>query len=1018
MPPRPRWLPTTAAPVLIGVSLCLSPGAAPRAQGTLEEVPFDRKLVAGTGEAPERFGSALALSGDVLVVAAPSATVDGKPFAGAGRVFARDPGSGEWTERKRLVAQDGVAFDQLGGSAVAVDGDTVLLGASRAKVGNVLQQGAVYVFERNAGGPDNWGQSAKLTDETVGSVGNFGTGIAIEGDLLAVGAGRAGGNGQVTIFERDRDGPGTWGKVAAIPDSAVGDGGSPLEFFGGAVALDGDLLLVGAGSADVSFFGEDDGAAYIFRRHPVERDRWDFVTRLTAPEAALCGGGRTLAEVSLDTLEVRLEVQRCAQQPDSRTDRDAFGGRVAIEDDTVVVAAANAEGASGLPVGAVYVFRRDPGGADRWDLVTKLTGSDILASTSPGFGGGLALAGDTLLVGALGAEVGAKADQGAAYRFERGAGGPDAWGEVAKLVAGDGLSREDFGIAVALDGVDGVIGARGYELGQGAVYLAGERPVPGPAFAATGLLVDGGVVEGPGGVVLGAVAGAIAEPLPVWIVEVPAPDEPLIAGATSRGGFYNIGGERRAAAADGAPFGLALPVPAGADTAHLAAAVLARADEVLDVPEGGELWIPLTGVYDAAGNRFSLALDTLTLEGSTVVLIEHPDLGPSAPPPAAAAREPGPSFEITCHGFPSPELCGADQEEQYGFDLAEAHARFTESGYVNPALRNELVLLDTPGSFSAIGSLTYVGNQIRPKDIKACEDINGEFFPRRYVFFGRKIEFCYAEGVTSDTDIQATVAHELFHAFQVGFDGLNASLSSPREYKWVIEGTATAAQNSSTRMARDPLRLPHAVDRGLTSIQPASDPYKAQDFWVYFGQERSLGLDYLRPLFERGGTTQAAADFLAEVHQTTLGAEYWAWVRNQAFEKANLLDQALADPCRLEFPRDNLLIGTVPVLAHGQGDLPPAVKGTLERLTAQVVRIVFARDLGPTIITAAEQAGLKYKVYLNGTKPCGPEIEDGERQFEELSITDTVYVVLANTEHKAGSRIPYEVQVKPAPPPP
>ena len=68
----------------------------------------------------------------------------------------------------------------------------------------------------------------------------------------------------------------------------MADGGSPLESFGSAVALDGDLLLVGAGSADVSYFGEDDGAAYLFRRDAADRDRWDFVTRLTAPEATIC----------------------------------------------------------------------------------------------------------------------------------------------------------------------------------------------------------------------------------------------------------------------------------------------------------------------------------------------------------------------------------------------------------------------------------------------------------------------------------------------------------------------------------------------------------------------------------------------------------------------------------------------------------------------------------------------------------------------------------------------------------
>ena len=450
--------------------------------------------------------------------------------------------------------------------------------------------------------------------------------------------------------------------------------------------------------------------------------------------------------------------------------------------------------------------------------------------------------------------------------------------------------------------------------------------------------------------------------------------------------------------------------------AHLAAVRPGARRRCSTSPRAASSGYPVTGVHDAAANRFSLALDTLAREGSTVVLIEHPDLEPLTPTPLPASRETGTLFEITCHGFSSPELCGDAQEEQYGFELAEAHARFTESGYVNPALRKELVVLDSPGSFSTISSLTYVGNQIRPKDTKACDDINGEYFPRRYVFFGRKIEFCYASGVTRDTDIKGTVPHELFHAFQVGFQGLHSGLANVEDSAWVIEGTATAAQNSSTQMARDPLRLPHAIDRGLTSIIRQATPTRPRTSGFTFGRERSLGLDYLRPLFERGGTTQAAAAFFSEVHQTSLGAAYWAWVKNQAFEKTNSLDQALTDPCRLEFPRDTLLIGTVPVLAHGQSDFPPIAKGTLPRLTAQVVRIIFARDLGPTLITAGEQAALKYKVYLNGENPCGEEIAEGARTFQELSITDTLYVVLANTDHEPGSRIKYKLEVKPAAP--
>jgi hypothetical protein len=52
------------------------------------------------------------------------------------------------------------------GSTLALDGDTVVVGAFGEAGGNgdpLYHAGAAYVFERNQGGPDNWGQTAKLT---------------------------------------------------------------------------------------------------------------------------------------------------------------------------------------------------------------------------------------------------------------------------------------------------------------------------------------------------------------------------------------------------------------------------------------------------------------------------------------------------------------------------------------------------------------------------------------------------------------------------------------------------------------------------------------------------------------------------------------------------------------------------------------------------------------------------------------------------------------------------------------
>ena len=86
------WRHWVAASFFLGLSQGVFHPAVLRAQGILREVPFDRKLVASTGVASDRFGAKLAISGDTLVASAPNATVDGKLFAGAAYVFMRDSG--------------------------------------------------------------------------------------------------------------------------------------------------------------------------------------------------------------------------------------------------------------------------------------------------------------------------------------------------------------------------------------------------------------------------------------------------------------------------------------------------------------------------------------------------------------------------------------------------------------------------------------------------------------------------------------------------------------------------------------------------------------------------------------------------------------------------------------------------------------------------------------------------------------------------------------------------------------
>ena len=642
---------------VVGMCLCLwQPRGA-----SAEDVLVETKLVASDGGAADQFGSALAVSGDVLVSTAPYAAPDGRRSAGAAHVFLRDATTTTWTEQKLLLPHDGTADDQFGIN-VAIDGETLVVGAPNARIKGTFQQGAVYIFQRHQGGTDNWGEVIKLTDDSVGFGGHFGSAISIQGDQLVVGASEGSTrHGRVTLFERNRGGADAWGAVTTIYYSAVGDAGNVVSF-GSAVALDGDLLLVGAANSSVSYVDQADGAAYLFRRAADVPDRWDYVTRLITPGADRCANGLLLSEIWLQTVEVREEALRCATE-DSQTDNDDFGYAVALDGDIAVVGARFAEDADGnSSVGAVYVFQGNAAQGDQWSKVAKLAPAD--ASTSAYFGSALALAGDTVVVGAHGADIGPKRDKGAAYVFQRDAAG--SWGELEKLIAGDGLSLGYFGTAVGLDREAPLVGAKGADNWRGAVYFhqpaePDEEPTePPPAFEPTGELVDDGVVEGPGGALLGAVETSLGAPLPVWIREVEAPPEPLSVRATVRSPFYNVGAVRTMLVVGEPAFAVALPIPQGADPSHIAAAVLVPAGGVIDDPAAASFWTPVLGVHDPESGLLVVGLDALLPEGATIVLIEHPDLAPVAMPvpvtagTARAASDSGPIFELSCYDFPDP----------------------------------------------------------------------------------------------------------------------------------------------------------------------------------------------------------------------------------------------------------------------------------------------------------------------------------------------------------------------------
>jgi hypothetical protein len=436
----------------------------------------------------DEFGFAVAASEDTVVVGAPteasgSTGVDGDPDddsasgAGAAYVFVRDGVS--WSQQAYLKASNTDKSDSFG-RAVAMDGDTIVVGAPIESSGamgvdgdqdddSVIASGAAYVFVR-AGA--TWTQQAylKASDPELGD--QFGSAVSIDGDTLVVGA--RGEDSSATGVGADqsgfdavesggayvyvRDGT-TWSLQASLKASNTGAG----DRFGKSVSVSGDTLVVGASHESGGAVGVDgdqgnddaleSGAAYVFAR---QGTTWSQQAYLKASNT--------------ETI-------------------DRFGESVAISGDTIAVGAygedSNATGVNGgqsddteWDSGAAYVFARQ---GTTWSQQAYLKSSNAEAGDL--FGVSIALSENTLVVGALdedGGASGVDGDQGddglllsgAAYAFSRDGA---TWIQTAYLKSAHPMSFAQLGRSVAVSADLAVVGA--FEESSDAVGVDG---VPGP----------------------------------------------------------------------------------------------------------------------------------------------------------------------------------------------------------------------------------------------------------------------------------------------------------------------------------------------------------------------------------------------------------------------------------------------------------------------------------------------------------------------------------------------------------
>lgn len=318
-------------------------------------------------------------------------------------------------QRARLIASDAGAGHNFG-SDVAIDGDVVVVGAQGIN--------AVYVFERPQDGWRDTVQTARLT--ATNSELQFGISVAIDGDTIVAGdpsvdtAGLV-SSGAVYVFVRP---PGGWADATQTA-RLVASSPALVDLLGASVAIEGDDIVVGAPRRDVGGIS-DRGAVYVFMKPAAG---WQNATEsavLTASDA---------------------------------TSSDALGTSVAIDGGVVVSGATSFEfDSSTNGQGAVYVFEQPGGGwSGTVNQVARLTASD--AASGANLGIAVDIDGETIVAGASGVE-GTARFTGAAYVFTRPAGGWVDGNETAILTASDAAEADRLGTSIAIS-ADIIVAATG-----------------------------------------------------------------------------------------------------------------------------------------------------------------------------------------------------------------------------------------------------------------------------------------------------------------------------------------------------------------------------------------------------------------------------------------------------------------------------------------------------------------------------------------------------------------------------
>lgn len=373
-------------------------------------------VASSDGIVGDQFGYSVDMHGNYAVVGAPGDDIAANANQGSVYVFFYN--GSNWVEQAKLIAGDGSAEDRFGHS-VSIHGDYIIVGAPYDDVGANNSQGSAYIFIRSG---NTWTQQTRITGGSATAGDFFGNAVSIHGDFVVVGApnDNVGSNNlQGTAYFFNRSGT-VWTQTnyVTIP------GGAADDRFGTAVDLTADYAAIGAPFDDHTS-ETNAGSAHIFQRTGIS---WSHMQTLTQLPAAT---------------------------------NKSLGKSVSIDGNRVVIG-----GEDPNSTGKAYVFQYNNSSWDAMSSLHLLLNANPQA-TSYGFGDQVSMSGNFIITGKWN-EFNNIAGDGEAVLFETDG---TSYFTVRTILNPSLTEFQYMGRAVAVSGNNCILGARDANGERGLVYF-------------------------------------------------------------------------------------------------------------------------------------------------------------------------------------------------------------------------------------------------------------------------------------------------------------------------------------------------------------------------------------------------------------------------------------------------------------------------------------------------------------------------------------------------------------------